>query len=203
MKNLFKIEAKKDKKQLSIEFDKIAKKLLTEFLLKTPQEDYLIREIEFYYFTEKHSDYYCHKNERQKSNSKLYFHRFKNPERYLNLKQKGIDITIGNESNISGGILIRTLQNISTLEIITGIGKITNMIIKEIGGAEIISKIYENNFDIFHKESILQFIETENNNLRVYKKQRIGLNLKEVDSDGFFHTAKYNYFTYPEIDELK
>ena len=60
-------------------------------------------------------DFYCHKNERQLTNQKLYFHRFKDPvkdpEKYERLKQKGMDITVGNGESIFGGILIRTIEN--------------------------------------------------------------------------------------------
>jgi len=191
-----------NKEQIFSEFNRVAKILLNETIIKTPCESYLIREIEFYYFSKNHLDYYCHKNERQLSNSRLYFHRFKNFDTYKRLKQKGIDITIGNNSNHFGGILLRTLQNFKTKEIISGIGNITNKIIDEIGGAKVISTIYEKDYDIFHENSILKFIKTKNNKLKIYKRQRIGLNFKKEDSDKFFLMAKYNFFTYPEIEEL-
>ncbi len=202
MKDIFKIQTKKHKEQF-IEFDRIAKLLLNRCIFQTPKESYLIREIEFYYSSGDHTDHYCHENPRQLTNSRLYFHRFNNPEKYKKLRRKGIDITIGDDSNVYGGILIRTLQNIKTKEVISGIGKITNEIIDEIGGAEIITTIYENDNSILDQNSILRLLETENNNLTIYKKQRIGLNRKESDSDGFYHSAKYNYFTYPEIEVLK
>lgn len=193
-------DLKKGKHQ--VEFDRIAKKLLNTCELRTPENAYLIREIEFYYYSDNHTDYYCHKNSEQLNNSTFYFHRFKDPEKYLRLKQKGIDITFGNQSCCEyGGILIRAIQNINSGNIFTGIGKLTNHIIGEIGGPKEIQKLY-NSGDVFKKSSNLHLFCSDNNQLKIFKKCRQGLNHKPKDTDKFYLNATYNYFTYPEISEL-
>jgi len=45
-------------------------------------------------------------------------------------------------------------------------------------------------------------MKTHHKNLKVFKKQRQGLNHKKEDAYRFFLDAKYNYFTYPEIEEI-
>jgi hypothetical protein len=75
--------------------------LLNHTELITKENSYRIREIEFYYYSVIHTDFYCHKNKRQLTGQKLYFHRFKDPEKYERLKQKGMDITVGNGINLS------------------------------------------------------------------------------------------------------
>ena len=107
----FDIKENDNRELFQLEFDRIAKRILGEYLLVTPKQSYVIREIEFYYFSEHHQDYYCHKNPKQLTNSNFYFHRYVSPEKYLNLKQKGIDLTIGNSYNCYGGVLIRAIQN--------------------------------------------------------------------------------------------
>jgi hypothetical protein len=198
----FKIEEQVSRELFQLEFDRIAKQILSEYLLVTPQHSYQIREIEFYYFSENHQDWYCHKNPRQLTNSKFYFHRFLSPEKYLNLKQKGFDLTIGNSDNRYGGILIRAIQNSKSQEVLTGIGLITNRIIEEMDGPDKISTLYVSNVSIFEPNSSLRIQKCETNNLKIFKKQRQGLNLKTEDSDSFFLTAPYNYFTYPKIHQV-
>ena len=185
------------------DFDKIAKVLLNETELITKENSYRIREIEFYYHSDNHTDFYCHKNERQKKSNRLYFHRFKNPDKYERLKQKGIDITIGNGKSIYGGILIRAIENIKTNEILTGIGNITNQIINEIGGTSVIQDIYNSNKTIFDSSAPIYLKSFLDNGLKIFKKHRQGLNLKKEDLESFYLNSKYNYFTYPLIEIVK
>jgi len=185
------------------DFDKIAKVLLNQKELIAKENSYRIREIEFYYYSDNHTDFYCHKNDRQKNNNRLYFHRFKDPEKYKRLKQKGIDITIGNGSSIFGGILIRAIENIKTNEIITGIGTLTNQIIKEIGGTFVIQDIYDSNKSIFDSSAQIFLKSAPDNGFSIFKKHRQGINLKKEDLGSFYLDSKYNYFTYPIIEILK
>lgn len=102
------------------DFDRIARVLLNKVELVTKENVYRIREIEFYYYSPNHNDFYCHKHERQRTCNRLYFHRFKSPASYDKLKFKGLDITNGND-NSYGGILIRAIENTKSNEILTGI----------------------------------------------------------------------------------
>lgn len=202
MNNLLNIINFKKREEYQTDFDRIARKLLNSYKLITPRNSYIIREIEFYYYAENHTDFYCHKSIRQLNKSTFYFHRFKDPEKYLRLRQKGIDITFGNQKNTYGGILIRAIQNINSEDIFTGIGKLTNQIIDEIGGPKEIQKLYKSDDNVFNKNSSLHLLCSDNNQLKIFKKCRQGLNQKPSDSDKFYLNSAYNYFTYPEIFEL-
>jgi hypothetical protein len=196
MIKVFSIKEYNCKEDYSIEFSRIAKIILNCVDLVTLKNSYLIREIEFYYYSAYHTDYYCHKVPRQQLNSRFYFHRFKDPDKYVNLKRKGLDITIGNNNEIYGGILIRAIQNKKTGEIYNGIGNLTNLIINEIGGTSEIEKIYKLEIDVFNNNSCLFLSSSSDKGFRIFKKQRQGLNLISKDTDRFYIDSKYNYFTY-------
>jgi hypothetical protein len=191
-----------NRRDYEFEFDRIAKVILNNFELRTLKSTYIISEIEFYYYSRNHTDYYCHKNLRQLLNSRFYFHRFKDPDKYSNLKQKGTDITIGDNNNTFGGILIRAIQDKESAEFYTGIGNITNRIIEEIGGTSEIQKLYDSDISVFNNSTNLYLQNSINNGLKIFKKKRQGLNHDTIDSDKFYINAPYNYFTYPKISEL-
>ena len=191
-----------DREEYQNKFDRIAKELLNSYKLVTLKKSYRIREIEFYYYDENHTDFYCHKNLYQLNNSTFYFHRFKNPEKYLRLRQKGIDITFGDKEKNYGGILIRAIQNVGSGVVITGIGKLTNQIIDDIGGSNEIVKLQDTGNNIFKESSSLRLLRADMDQLKIFKKRRQGLNIKNSDLDRFYLDAAYNYFTYPEIQEL-
>ena len=202
MKDTLTINRNEKREDYQYDFDKIAKILLNQTELIANNCSYRIREIEFYYFSNNHTDFYCHKNLRQLSNQRLYFHRFKDPEKYIRLKQKGIDITNGNGESIFGGILIRAIENNETNQIITGIGNLTNQIISDIGGTFSISDIYASDKDIFDSSALIYLKISQNNGLKIFKKHREGIKLKKEDTDSFYLNAKYNYFSFPEIEVL-
>ncbi len=202
MNDFLKIEEHEKRYDYQNDFDRIARILLNQAELITKKNSYRIREIEFYYYSDNHTDFYCHTNVRQLTNQKLYFHRFKDPEKYVRLKQKGIDITLGNGDSIYCGILIRAIENIETKEIITGIGNLTNQIIDDIGDTFSIVELYNSDKDIFDSTGIIYLKIKEDNKLSIFKKQRQGLNLLKEDTDRFYLDVKYNYFTYPEIEML-
>lgn len=203
MNDTYTINDHKKREDYQQDFDRIAKVLLNQTELIVKENSYLIREIEFYYYSANHTDFYCHKNDRQLKNNRLYFHRFKDPEKYVRLKQKGIDITIGNDSSIYGGILIRAIENIKTKEIFTGIGNLTNQIINDIGGTFAIQDVYNTDKSIFDSSFLIHLKTSPDNGLTILKKHRQGLNLKKEDSGSFYLDSKYNYFTYPVIEILK
>ncbi len=202
MNDTLEIKNYDNREDFKLSFNKIAKLILNFTELKTKKSAFLIREIEFYYHSPNHTDFYCHKNERQLTNSRLYFHRFKDPETYLKLRRKGIDITFGGNKKNYGGILIRAIENIETKEIYTGIGKITNLIIDEIGGIPVIQELYKSDKNVFQPNSVLYLEQSADNNLKIFKKNRQGINIKNEDTEGFYLNSKYNYSTYPEIEEV-
>lgn len=175
-------------------FSLIAEKILNGLTLCTPRSVYRICEIEFYYFSQNHPDPYCHKNERQLLQNRLYFHRFKNPGKYPNLKQKGMDITFGHQPDIFAGILLRTILDLPTGKVVAGPAKIINRIIPDIGGPEFIKKIHGKNLDVFDPDSIIQLRKQKMKKLKIHRKPRIGLTQKTLDKNSFFLNAPYNYF---------
>lgn len=105
-KNLFK-EFKPENSEK--EFKKVAKALMTEFVIKINETEFYLTEIELYCQTKKeeegglHYDPYVHGDDLQKEFGKWYFH------------GSGLDITFGNE-NYYGGILIRGIKTYSENE---------------------------------------------------------------------------------------
>ena len=88
------------------DFKKIAKALMTEFVIKINETEFYLTEIEFYCKTIKndsHQDPYVHGDDLQKEFGKWYFH------------GSGLDITFGNE-NFYGGILLRGIKTYSANE---------------------------------------------------------------------------------------
>jgi len=188
------------------DFDRVAKVLLNRSELKVNKTAYRIIEIEFYYDSPNHTDFYCHRALRQLRNQRLYLHRFNESGKYDALRRKGLDITIGNEKGIYGGILIRAIENVETNKIITGIGKLTNQILDDVGGVnrtDSVLKLYSEDKDIFDSSGLIYLENVEDNRLPIFKKQRQGLNKKKYDKDKFYLDAKYNYFTYPNIEVLE
>lgn len=85
------------------DFNKIAKALMTEFVIKINTTEFYLTEIEFYCKTmnnDAHQDPYVHGDVLQKEFGKWYFH------------GSGLDITFGN-NNFYGGILIRGIKTYS------------------------------------------------------------------------------------------
>ena len=99
-------EAKKDGVEAG--FKRLAEYLMNECVLEVNSEEYQLAEIEFYYYDkENHPDVFVHCSKCQKDNNLFYFH------------NAGVDITFGND-NYYGGVLLRSIMNKNTGEIIIG-----------------------------------------------------------------------------------
>lgn len=91
-------------------------------------QPYRIGEIELYYFCSNHLDHYVHKDPLQLEFDNIYFHRYKNGS------YKGMDFSFGRKSeNIYLSLLIRTIQNCNTGEVITGPCNTVNHILSVLG----------------------------------------------------------------------
>lgn len=89
---------------------------------------YLIKELEFYLYTQNHEDKTSHCNARQKLYGCWYVHHFgkKDDDNYATVQQKmGIDMTFGN-NDINFGILIRSIYDTSENKVIEGPVKVLN-----------------------------------------------------------------------------
>lgn len=179
-------------------FDRLADLLLNERLLHTPKAEYRLREIEFYYYALCHKDLYCHCHPHQRFPFRYYFHRFKNADKYANLKQKGLDIVFSNKEDEFAGVLLRTIENLQTKTLVTGVARIADKLMDEIGGANEIKSMYE---ATSYQNTVLRLSTVSLPRLAIYKQKRKGLNLKSGDHLDYLN-SKYNYFTYPEIEQV-
>ncbi|CAG8496623.1 9579_t:CDS:1 [Ambispora gerdemannii] len=117
-------------------FTDIATFLINNTRLYIKQEIYAIIEIEFYLNDNNknnHSDPFAHSHNDQLMLGNFYFHRAGSTG-YRGGTRKGLDITFGSVAeNIYGGILLRTIQNLKTNEIIEGPSLIVDKIMELCG----------------------------------------------------------------------
>ena len=180
-----------------IDFEKKANEIINKKILIVNGQKFRFHEIEFYYYSKKHLDVSCHKNEMQMSNDQWYFHRMgkKKEDGYKGGTYKGLDMTIGSEKNKNyGGILIRTIQDCDTEEIIEGPCKCVNKILeicKKTSIKELVDTISLNIYD-----NDMLYIE-EDKKLKKKKIKtgtRVGLTLAKKDMDKWIFQP-YRYLT--------
>lgn len=95
------------------DFDDIADYIINHTVLIVPNKaSYLVREVEFYLYSNSHPDIYTHQNIEQKDFWSLYFHKYANGT-YKSGTFKGMDITLGND-NQHCGVLIRGVIDTDT-----------------------------------------------------------------------------------------
>lgn len=170
-------------------FDSIADIILNRRLLIVKNKKFRLTEIEMYLRNNNHNDEYVHCIDDQLNYKTFYFHKFKTGT-YKSGTFKGMDLTFGDkDTNTYFGILIRSIKDCETNEIIEGPCNCVNRILKEYG-MDSISQFTENktlnilknkhNFivkrEIFDKEDI-------------YKGPRIGLGDKYPE----FKLRPYRY----------
>jgi len=180
-------------------FDKVAIELLRKTKIVSGLNEYLIKEIEFYLYSDhyKHLDPYVHgKNEchPQLKFGRWYFHRLIpiKIKEYQNIRRKGVDITFGSEQhNNFGGILIRKIEKSNTT--ITGIGNIVTALINDTRVSEF-EKFVHQDISVFDSNALLR-LEYFPNSLdkAIFKGPRKGLN-QEKDNECLFFRKDYNYF---------
>lgn len=162
------------------DFINIANDLLNKSTMTINGKKHRIVEVEFYLHNAVHADKYTHMNRDQSKSGFFYFHKHKNGS-YKGGTYKGMDITFGDEdSNVFFGILIRSIQNMETSEVIQGPCCVVNYILEKysmesllafVNGGENLS-IYENcRGFVIEKCDDLQ-------NEKIYKGPRIGLSDK-------------------------
>jgi len=88
----------KDQPDMQLEFKRIAEELFNNYLiLKQPDKEYYFTDIEFYFLSPLHQDFFTHAGEEQTEIGNFWHH-----------KSGGIDLTFGDkEKEFWGGILIR------------------------------------------------------------------------------------------------
>lgn len=129
--NLFKAPIPIDYTNISEQtLQKIAESLLTNYVIviSGSRKEFRICEVEFYVNNESHNDTYTHGDPHQKTFGKWYFHRFPNGS-YKSGTYKGLDLTLGNNDTFFG-VLIRSICDIETGEVIDGPCKTVNKILE-------------------------------------------------------------------------
>jgi hypothetical protein len=165
-------------KDVGEQFKIIADNLINKTLLVAGKDRYQIKEIEFYYFNSvNHPDIFAHCDERQKEFGRWYFHR--TGSGYRSGTFKGLDIVFGC-SDYYGGILIRSIQNVDTNNLIVGPSCCVDSILNSTGYQEV--KDLATSFDctIWNKTNVLYLTSNDKQcNDRIYRSIRVGLSLKK------------------------
>lgn len=137
-----------------------------------------IREIEFYYYSRDHPDKYVHCNSDQLGNQKWYFHKYNNGT----LKSgtyKGLDICVGNTTNIHCGILIRSIENHNG-EFVTGSCNCVTKMLNEFGYVNSEDLVNDcEDMDIFNQNNPIYLSQKPiDESLIIFQSPRVGLSLK-------------------------
>lgn len=157
----------------------LAQALLTKYVIVVGTKEFRICEIEFYVRNENHNDEYTHGDAHQKTYGKWYFHRYPNGS-YKSGTYKGVDLTLGN-ANTYFGILIRSMYDEETDEMIEGPCKIVNKIL-ELNSVESgdVKGYMEGRLSPLNARSTKNFYIKRRNleSETIYKGPRIGLSDK-------------------------
>jgi hypothetical protein len=176
--------------------------LLNNTILSINKQNYRLVELEYYIKSTDHPDPFVHCDPHQQIKHKWYFHRLSG-KGYKGGTYKGLDITIGYTNKlIFGGILIRSIQNIETKEIIEGPCKIVNKILETCNKNSIEEFIENKPIPLSVEDPMLNLIiDTTNvlNKMGVFYGPRVGLTLKKSRDDIYKYIMKnYRATTYPE-----
>lgn len=168
-------------------FDQIAQYLFKNTLLSINGTYFQIYELEFYLYNEKHKDIFTHKFEEQLTNFKWYFHKSSPKEyAYKSGTFKGLDLTCGSntmDNKSYGGILIRSIKNMVTSEIIQGPCCVVNKILELTNCITIKQLVCDEMKNNINADSpILNLTIADNNIQHVFQTPRIGLTLKKKDN---------------------
>lgn len=109
---------------LGRQFDSLAAFLLKGNHLVVANARFEILEVEFYLNSPQHPDPFTHGSEAQSSSGRWYLHKTSGN----NTKYNGLDITIGENGSSKGGILLRTLRDVKTKEVVEGPSNITALL---------------------------------------------------------------------------
>jgi hypothetical protein len=175
--------------------DLTCRHILNKFRLVINGNEHTIEEIEFYYHSKNHPDEYTHKNKDQLTNQQWYFHKYNNGT-LKNGTYKGLDMTIGDNNTIYGGILTRTIKNVSTGELIIGPCRVVDYMIKKNNVANILELSNKfNNYNIFNDNNCvhIKINSRNNNNDFIFNGPRVGLSLKYPE----YLFKKYRYLKNP------
>jgi len=187
--------------QFAKEFDVIAEKLLNGVELVVNGKPHRFCEIEFYLKGGIHQDVFTHCDPQQLTCGQWYFH--KNGNRFRTGNYKGLDITFANENNCHGGILIRSLEDLSDSKLYDGPCISVNHILSLVGCADVPNIVQKENFSWeVNKEESCLFLRHPSAPLvrrNVVKCPRVGLTLKRKGGDRPSYIGLgYRYLSMPK-----
>lgn len=179
--------------------------LLNNVELIAGGERLLIREIEFYFTSKTHPDPFTHCQPLQEQSLIWYFHR--SGKSYKSGTYKGLDIAIGQGHDAPGGILIRTLEQLSNNKIICGPCNSVDHILKLCGASNINSLVendMKNDISVFGgdcKKLYLYPLDTPNSD-KILHTGRVGLYMTKKNIDVNIQ-ADYVFRNYRSVTEPK
>lgn len=174
-------------------FVQMADRLLNECYLLVNGRKYRLVEIEFYLNSPNHPDLYTHCNPDQLLMNTFYFHKYKTGT-YKSGTYKGLDITFGSaDENVYFGILIRSIQDMETDEIIDGPCNSVNRILREYDCSDVMEFTEGKNLDIFKNKRKFILVQTDDLDQEIVSMgPRIGLSEKYPD----YQTRNYRFAIY-------
>lgn len=169
----------------------LANKFLNHSVINASGKQYRICEIEFYIYSAEHPDEYTHKAPEQKIMNKWYFH--KKGKSYKEGTYKGLDITLGN-NKCYVGVLIRSILNLETNELIEGPCNCVNELIGNIKVSEFLEGC-ETPLSITNNSKNLIVETADLEAMQIYHGRRYGLSDKYLE----YKSRKYRFLIFPEV----
>lgn len=178
------IEIKRDHYDLIMErFVEKAKCYLLGTTLVSGNVEYNIVEVEFYECSEEHPDTFTHCHPQQQTSNEWYFHRGskKSDSKYRGGTFKGVDITFSPNKDAFCGMIIRSLQNISTGETIEGPCRCVNKILEDTKSSSIDELVTKIDLNVETKDDL--YVKKKDITLKkhILCGPRIGLRAKTED----------------------
>lgn len=185
-------------------FNYYADKLINNSFLVINGHKYNIMEIEFYLTCKDHPDPFTHQDKDQSIPNKWYFH--KKGKTYKQGTYKGLDITF-RPSHLSpnekcyGGILIRSIYNISNKKFIEGPCNVVDHILNMCQYDSIHNFVNNNDkLDINDTFSQLHILPRKRSIIPLYNSPRVGLTLKQLNNLRVVYIMKnYRYMIEPQV----
>ncbi len=161
------------------QFYELANAILNGITIQCGAEQFIVREVEFYYCNTAHPDQYTHCSEEQQQHCKFYFHKHKNGS-YKGGTYKGLDITMSHDGIVYLGCLIRSIENINTHEFIEGPCKSvdTFLHLHHCNDVNDFVKTKSLPLDIFEQKNGLYVVHNDVRRDDIYFGPRIGLSNK-------------------------
>ncbi len=168
------------------ELDNLAKYLLFNVHLLINGKGYRMAEIELYICHDKHKDIFTHCHSNQKKMMTWYFHQMSEKEHsYKGGTFKGLDISCG-INNGHGGVLIRSLLNEETGDVIEGPCNVVNEILSKTKAdtvKDLVDKMKDTDIKCINNGNLLKLELKKYKSEDVYIAPRIGLTLKGSNPD--------------------